>query len=335
MNRAFAPHVDLQGMARQAMLQNGFETDFPPEVQQQVSQLKAQPPQIASGGDIRDLRHLPWSSIDNDTSKDLDQIEVAERLPNGQAKVMVGIADVDAFVAQGSPIDIHAAKETTTVYTGARNFHMLPEELSTDATSLLERDNELCIVIEFVVASDGQIVSGDLYRALVHNKAQLTYNAVGAWLEGRGPAPEKVAASGELKDQLKLQDEIAQRLKAARFRCGALNIENTEAHPVMLNEREISIEKQEKNRATELIEDFMIAANETVAHALEEKKISSIRRVVKTPERWQRIVELAAKSGEKLPPQPDSKALNDFLTRRKAAEGHCAGWTRPPFEARF
>ena len=320
MNQTSAPQVNLQALARQAMLENGFEPDFPPEVRQQVSDLKARPPQLGPGGDVRDMRNLLWSSIDNDTSKDLDQIEYAERLPNGQARVLVGIADVDAFVCRGCPIDAHAAKETTTVYTGACNFHMLPEELSTDVTSLLERDNELCIVIEFVVGSDGQIVSGDLYRAVVHNQAQLTYNAVGGWLEGKAPAPAKVAASPGLQAQLKLQDEIAQTLKSARFRHGALNIENTEAHPVMLNEQVIEIEKQEKNRATELIEDFMIAANETVARKLGEKKVSSIRRIVKTPERWDRIVELAAKQGERLPSQPDSKALNDFLTKRKAAD---------------
>ena len=320
MNKAPAPHLDLQTIAKQAMVANGFEPDFPPEVRQQVADVKAHPPQTGSGPDIRDLRHLLWSSIDNDTSKDLDQIEVAEQLPNGQMKVLIGIADVDSFVSKGSPIDAHAAKEATTVYTGACNFHMLPEELSTDATSLLERDNELCIVIEFVVGSDGQIVSGDLCRALVHNQAQLTYNGVGPWLEGNGPAPAKVAASAELQAQLKLQDQIAQTLKGARFRHGALNIENTEAHPVMLNEQVIEIEKQEKNRATELIEDFMIAANETVARTLEQKNIASIRRIVKTPERWDRIVELAAKQGEKLPAQADSKALNDFLTRRHAAD---------------
>lgn len=320
MIKPSAPHVDLQAIARQAMLKNGFNPDFPPEAKQQVAQLQAHPPQVAAAGDVRDLRNLQWSSIDNDTSKDLDQIEVAERLSNGQARVLVGIADVDTFVPQGSPIDVHAGRESTTVYTGACNFHMLPEELSTNVTSLLERDNELSVVIEFVVDSAGQIVSGDLYRALVHNKAQLTYNAVGPWLEGKAPAPPKVAASADLQAQLKLQDEIAQTLKTARFRHGALNIENTEAHPVMLNEVDICIEKQEKNRATDLIEDFMIAANETVARTLERKEVSSIRRVVKTPERWDRIVQLAAQQGEQLPAQPDSKALNDFLTKRKAAD---------------
>jgi exoribonuclease-2 len=311
--------MDLIALAKQAMLANGFEPDFPPEVPQQVAELKSHPPQISVSNEVRDLRNLLWSSIDNDTSKDLDQIEVAEQLPNGQAKVLVGIADVDAFVTKESPIDAHAAKEATTVYTGARNFHMLPEELSTDVTSLLERDNEISIVIEFVVGSDGQILSGALYRALVHNQAQLTYNGVGPWLEGKAPAPPKVAASPELQAQLKLQDQIAQTLKTARFRHGALNIENTEAHPVMLNEQ-VVIEKQEKNRATELIEDFMIAANETVARTLEQKNVASIRRVVKTPERWDRIVQLAAQHGEQLPAQPDSKALNDFLTKCHAAD---------------
>jgi exoribonuclease-2 len=314
------PSIDLVAIARQAMLANGFDPDFPPEVQQQLAELKTHPPQFNVSNGVRDLRNLLWSSIDNDTSKDLDQIEVAEQLPNGQFKVLVGIADVDAFVPKSTPIDAHAAKETTTVYTGARNFHMLPEELSTDATSLLERDNELSIIIEFTVGSDGQIVSGDLYRALVHNQAQLTYNAVGPWLEGKAPAPPKVAASAELQTQLKLQDQIAQALKTARFQHGALNIENTEAHPVMLNDQVIEIEKQEKNRATELIEDFMIAANETVARTLEQKNVASIRRIVKTPERWDRIVELARQHGEQLPAEPDSKALNDFLTKRHAAD---------------
>jgi VacB/RNase II family 3'-5' exoribonuclease len=315
-----APQVDLKAAARQAMKENGFEPDFPPQIQQQLLQLKSRPPGPSLNGQLRDLRHLLWSSIDNDTSKDLDQIEVADQLPNGEARVLVAIADVDALVPKGSPIDLHAARESTSVYTGIAIFPMLPEELSADATSLLERDNERSMVIEFVVGSDGAISGGKLYPALVSNKAQLTYNAVGAWLEGKAPAPSKVAASPQLQAQLKLQDEIAQKLRAARFRHGALNIENQEAHPVMFNHKVVDIEKQEKNRATELIEDFMIAANETVARTLEERKVSSIRRIVKTPERWERIVQLAATLGGQLPSQPDSKALNDFLTQRKAAD---------------
>src|SRR5437588_11696902 len=206
MHKPYPSHVDLQAAARQAMLQNGFQPDFPPQVQQQLAQLRTNPPQAASGSDIRDLRGLLWSSIDNDTSKDLDQIEFAERLPNGDAKVLVGIADVDVFVGKGSSIDLHAQSEATTVYTGAGNFHMLPEELSESASSLLEQDQKLCMVIEFVVGTDGYVKSSELYPALVHNRAQLAYNAVGPWLEGRAPAPPKVAASAELQAQLKLQD---------------------------------------------------------------------------------------------------------------------------------
>lgn len=314
------PSIDLQAAARQSMLEHGFQPDFPPQVQQQIAELKTRPPEIAAGGDIRDLRNLLWSSIDNDTSKDLDQIEYAERLSNGDARVLVGIADVDAFVKKGTPIDLHAAEQATTVYTGAATFHMLPDALSTDVTSLLERDNELSIVIEFVVGSDGSVKSAGLYRALVHNRAQLTYNGIGPWLEGKAPAPPKVAASAELQAQLKLQDEIAQALRNARFRHGALNIENTETQPVIRQGEIVDIARQEKNRATELIEDFMIAANQAVACTLEERGVSSIRRVVRDPKRWDRIVELAAGYGARLPAQPDSKALNDFLTQRKAAD---------------
>ncbi len=300
------------------MLENGFEPDFPEEARRQLEQIKAQPPQPAS--DVRDLRRLLWSSIDNDTSRDLDQIEYAEKLPDGSTRIMVGIADVDAFVAKDTPIDRHAAKETVTVYTGVRNFSMLPEALSTDTTSLLEVDGKLSVITEFVVDGNGECAQHQLYRALVTNKAQLTYNAVGAWLEGKGPAPAKVAASPELQAQLRLQDEVAQALKNERHRHGALDIETTEVHPVVLNDKIVDLQRQEKNRATELIEDFMIAANGVVARTLEEAKLSSIRRVVKTPERWDRIVALAAQQGGKLPAEPDSKALNDFLQSRKAAD---------------
>jgi len=283
-----------------------------------LAQLKAHPPQVSPSDGIRDLRGLPWSSIDNDTSRDLDQIEVAERLPNGDAKVLIGIADVDAFVPKGSAIDQHASKETTTVYTGVRNFAMLPEELSTGTTSLLENVDRLCVVTEFVVGPDGSVKSGDAYRAIARNRAQLTYNSVGAWLENTTAAPTKVSASNDLQAQLKLQDEVAQALKTERYRHGALDIETIETRPLMLNQQVVGIEKQNKNRATDLIEDFMIAANGVVARMLE--PVSSIRRIVKTPKRWDRIVALAAELNEKLPTNPDSKALNDFLTKRRMAD---------------
>ena len=300
------------------MLEHGFEPDFPPGVQTQLEQLRTHPPAVVVGGAIRDLRGLLWSSIDNDTSRDLDQIEVAEGLPNGDVKIMIAIADVDAFVGKNSPIDQHASKETATIYTGVRNFSMLPEELSTGVTSLLEEADKLSIVIEAVVSKDGALHDGEVYRAVTRNKAQLTYDAVGAWLEGKGAAPPKVAVSVELQAQLRLQNEAASALRAERFRHGALNIETTETRPVMLNQTVVDIARQQKNEATELIEDFMIAANGVVARMLE--KVSSIRRVVKVPERWDRIVALAAQTGDKLPAVADSKALNEFLIKRKAAD---------------
>jgi len=321
MNDSHITPLDLQAMAEQIMLEHGFEPEFPAAVQQQLADIRARSPLArASPKDVRDLRGLLWSSIDNDTSRDLDQIEVVERLANGDVKVMVGIADVDAFVAKASPIDDHAAKETTTVYAGVRNFPMLPEELSTGASSLLENQDRLAVVIESVAGGDGNVSSGMVYRALVRNKAQLTYNAVGNWLEGTAAAPPKVAASSELQGQLRLQNDVAQALKKQRFLHGALNIDTNEVHPVLLNEQVVDIAKQERNLATELIEDFMIAANGVVARLLE--KVSSLRRIVKTPERWDRIVQLAAARGETLPAQPDSKALNDFLLKRKAADPH-------------
>ena len=318
MQAANPSHLDLQATAKQIMEQYGFEPDFPPQVPQQLADLKAHPPQIAASGNIRDLRNLLWSSIDNDTSRDLDQIEVADRASNGDVKVMVGIADVDAFVPKQTPIDLHAARETTTVYTGIRNFPMLPEELSTGASSLLENQDRLSVVIEFVVDSTGTVKSSDVYRALVRNKAQLQYNSVGAWLDAKASAPPKVGASNDLQAQLKLQDEVAQKLKNQRYQHGALNLQTDEVHPLVLNDQVIDVVKQQKNRATDLIEDFMVAANGVVARMLE--KVSSLRRIVRTPERWDRIVQLAASKGEKLPAQPDSKALNDLLIRRKAAD---------------
>src|SRR6202790_1270086 len=265
MNDTPIRQIDLQAAAKQVMIENGFEPEFPPQIQQQLTELRVDPPQVGPNANIRDLRNLLWSSIDNDTSRDLDQAEVVERLPYGETKILVGIADVDTFVPKSSAIDAHAGKETTTVYTGVRNFPMLPEQLSTDTSSLLEAGDKLSIVIEFVVGIDGVVHSGSVYQAIVRNKAQLTYNAVGGWLENTSGAPDKVAASPELQSQLRLQDEVAQALKNERFRHGALNIETIEVHPLILNEKIVDVVKQEKNRATELIEDFMIAANEVVA----------------------------------------------------------------------
>src|SRR5215469_17000633 len=310
-------HLDLQATAKQVMQEHGFNPDFPTDVTTQLASLNSQS-QLVPGKDVRDLRNLLWSSIDNDTSRDLDQIEVAEPVSNGDVRVLVGIADVDAYVSKQTPIDQHAARETTTVYTGVRNFPMLPEQLSTGTTSLLENQDRPAVVIEFVADSDGSVKSSDVYHAIVRNKAQLQYNSIGSWLEGSAAAPPKVAASAELQQQLKLQDEVAQKLKTQRYQHGALNLQTDELHPLVLNNQVVDVVKQQKNRATELIEDFMVAANGVVARLLE--NVDSLRRIVRTPKRWDRIVALAATKGEKLPAQADSKALNDFLLRRKAAD---------------
>jgi VacB/RNase II family 3'-5' exoribonuclease len=313
-----SPHVDLQAAAKDIMQKYGFQPDFAPGVQQQLAQLRAQPPAITAGAGVQDLRTLLWSSIDNDTSRDLDQIEVAERLPNGDVKVMVGIAELDAFVPKQSAIDQHAARETTTVYAGVRNFPMLPEELSTGKTSLLENQERLSVVVEFVVDSNGHVSSSDVYRAVVRNQAQLQYNSLGAWLENTAAAPAKVAASADLQAQLRMQDEAAQKLRSQRYEHGALSLQTDELLPLMVNGQVVDVVNQQKNHATQLIEDFMIAANGVVARLLE--NVSSLRRIVKAPERWDRIVQLAANYEEKLPANPDSKALNYFLIKRKTED---------------
>ncbi|HVJ09438.1 MAG TPA: RNB domain-containing ribonuclease [Acidisarcina sp.] len=320
MNSQTALHFDLQAAARETMHEHGFQPDFSPQALEQVQAIQNGAGPQATGGNVRDLRSLLWSSIDNDTSRDLDQIEYAERLPNGDIRVQIAIADVDALVAKGSPLDQHASRETTSVYAGVVIFPMLPEVLSTNLTSLLEAEDRLAFVTEFTVNAGGHVGGSALYPAIVHNRAQLAYNAVGAWLEGSAEAPAKVAASSELQAQLKLQSEAAQRLREERYRHGALNIETIETHPVFLKDKIVGIERQQKNLATELIEDFMIAANEVVARSIAAAQWGSIRRIVKTPKRWERIVELAAQLGEHLPAIADSQALNQFLIKRRAAD---------------
>ncbi|HTW46199.1 MAG TPA: RNB domain-containing ribonuclease [Acidobacteriaceae bacterium] len=310
---------DLIAAARMSMVEHGFEPDYPPQAKQELAELQAHPPQPPAG--ITDLRHLLWSSIDNDTSRDLDQIEYAETLPDGAMRVLIGIADVDAYVPKGSAIDKHAGIETVTVYTGAKNFSMLPDQLSTGMTSLLEDQDRMCVVTEFTLdknacETESCVASSRIYPALVNNKAQLAYSSVGAWLDGKADPPPKMAASKELQAQLQLQNEIAQRLRLERFRHGALNIETGEVLAT-IEGNEIRLDSDHKNSATELIEDFMIAANGVVARTLQEHRISSIRRVVRTPERWDRIVAVADGLGYKLPATPDSKALNEFLLQRK------------------
>ena len=272
---------------------------------------------VSFGPQFRDLRSLLWSSIDNDTSKDLDQIEWAERLADGHIRVLVGVADVDSRVRKGSLIDSHAGLETTSVYTGVKVFPMLPPELSEGITSLNENEERTAIVIEFLVDANGETSGGKIYRAIVRNRAQLAYNGVGAWLEGRGPAPAKIASDAALATQLKLQDEAAKRLVGSRYQHGALDLETVETHPILEGREVVNLARLEKNRATSLIEEFMVAANGVMARTFDEAKIASIRRIVRTPKRWDRIVEVAEGLGTTLPAEPDSKALNQFLLAQK------------------
>lgn len=320
MHATHPAHFNLIAAAHAAMIENGFQPDFPMGTDTQLAEIMAQPPIKSSPGqgtDIRDLRNLLWSSIDNDTSKDLDQIEWAEQLPDGRIRVLVGVADVDARVHKGTVIDKHAQSETTSVYTGVKVFPMLPAELSEGATSLNENEDRAAIVIEICVDADGTASEGKAYRAIVRNKAQLAYNSVGAWLEGRGAAAPKVSASAELTAQLKLQDTAAQRMVGSRFQHGALDLETIETRPVLQGNHVVQLTKLEKNRATSLIEEFMVAANGVIARTLGDAGVASIRRVVRTPKRWDRIVELAAGLGATLPVEPDSKPLNDFLLAQR------------------
>jgi VacB/RNase II family 3'-5' exoribonuclease len=306
------------------MIEHGFQPDFPAGTDKELAAIQSAlqaKDALPSGAGIEDLRSLLWSSIDNDTSKDLDQIEWAEQLADGRIRVLVGVADVDARVHQGSLLDKHAQSETTSVYTGVKVFPMLPVELSEGATSLNENEDRAAIVIEYSVDAEGTASDGKAYPALVRNRAQLAYPSVGAWLEGKGQAPAKVAASADLAAQLKLQDEAAQRLSRNRYQHGALSLETLETRPVLITDQIVGIAPIVKNRATSLIEEFMVAANGVIARTFEQAGIASIRRIVRTPKRWDRIVELAKeRKGVILPAEPNSKALNDFLLEMKQSD---------------
>ena len=309
----------LRSAAAAAMVQNGFSPAFSPEVMREVAQLR-EPSDAQLPPGIRDLRALPWSSIDNRESRDLDQVEVAERRADGSIRIFIGVADVGTLVPLGSAADAHAASNTTSVYTGVATFPMLPEHLSTNLTSLNEGQDRLAVIIEFDVAPDGGLGRAEVYRGRLHNHAKLTYNEVGAWLEQRGPAPRALTESPALLEQVRMQDEAAQRLRKARTLAGALNFESVEASPVVANGKVVDLAVATRNRARDLIEDFMVAANRSVATYLLEHGSASLRRVVREPKRWDRIVALAAEVGELLPDKPDSVALSGFLARRRAAD---------------
>ncbi len=301
------------------MLQRGLLPDFSAEVIAQTNSI-AHAAAAASDPSLKDLRRLLWASIDNDDSLDLDQLSVAEQLPDGAVKILVAIADVDAIVKKSSPIDDHARTNTTSVYTAAQIFPMLPEKLSTNLTSLADGMERLAIVIEFEVDADGAVGKSDIYRALVLNRAKLAYNSVAAWLDGTAPAPAPITKVPGLDDNLRLQDRVAQAMKARRHQHGALSLETIEARPVFDGDSLADLQADRKNRATELIEDFMIGANGVTARYLEQKGLPALRRVLRSPERWARIVELARDSGGNLPPRPDCRALQEFLEDRRRAD---------------
>ena len=304
----------LERIADQTMTEAGLLPKFSSAVMGEVSRLNAP----AAGGDgMRDLRALLWCSIDNDDSLDLDQLTVCEALPKDTVRVLVAVADVDALVKDGSAIDGHARQNTTSIYTAARIYPMLPEQLSTGLTSLNAGADRVALVVEMIVAPDGSVRDVDVYRALVHNRAKLAYNRVAAWLEGEADEPPAVTAVPGLSDNLRLQDKAAQRMKQLRQRHGALSLETIEAKPVFDGDQLTALETDQKNRAKEIIENFMVAANGATARHLSAGNFASIRRVVRVPKRWDRIVEIAAQHGYQLPAEPDSGALEEFLVQQR------------------
>ena len=307
----------LQNIAHRVMLEKGLLPDFSAEALAELARIQA--PSATDDEKVRDLRHLLWASIDNDDSLDLDQLTVAEAMSGDAVKIRVAVADVDSIVKSGSAIDDHACHNTTSVYTAATIFSMLPEKLSTNLTSLNFKEDRLAVVIEMIIDSDGSVKDSDIFRAHVRNHAKLAYNSVAAWLEG-GVTPEALAAVTGLGENLRIQDRVAQSLKAYRHVHGALDFETVEARPVFDGDtiRELNVEK--RNRAKDLIEDFMIAANGVTARYLSSKKVPSLRRVVRTPKRWARIVELAREHGFNLSDTPDPEGLETFLMKEKAGD---------------
>jgi exoribonuclease-2 len=306
---------NLLQIATQAMVSFGLEPEFSPEALEQLEGI--QNPAVDTTGSLRDMTDLLWCSIDNDDSRDLDQLTVAERLPDGKTRIWVSIADVDALVKLNSPLDLHARKNTTTVYTGVKTFPMLPEKLSTDLTSLNENEERLSVVTEMVVDGTGQVIESRLYRAKVKNKAKLAYNGVGAWLEGKGPLPPAAAKVPGMDEQLKMQNEAAQKMRELRHTHGALDFHTLQPRPVTEEGAVVDLRQEIQNRAGELIEDFMVAANGVSARYLTANRFPTMRRVVKVPERWERIVAVAKEYGEKLPAEPDAKALGIFLKAQR------------------
>jgi ribonuclease R len=306
-------HQRLKYIARRVLLEQGLLTDFPPEVERELKRI--QQPGGADQDKLKwlDLRQAPWCSIDNNDSRDLDQLTVAESLPAGRVRLQVAIADVDSLVREGTSIDGHARHNTTSIYTPAEIFPMLPERLSTNLTSLNPHQDRKAIVIEMIVEPDGSIQASEIHPALVRNHAKLAYRSVAGWLDGQNGLPEAAAGVSGLEANLRLQDSTAQKMKQLRHSHGALSLETIESNPIFNGEQLVSLEVDEKNRARDLIENFMVAANGVTARFLSTRGFPTIRRVVRSPRRWDRILELARQTGASLPETPDSRALEAFL----------------------
>jgi exoribonuclease-2 len=316
---SFAHHRDdLQRVAHRALHDRGLLGEFDAFALEQLDGIRG--PSEENGADIRDLRGLPWCSIDNDESKDLDQLSAALDLGDGSVRIFVAIADVDTLVDKGTPIDGHAAHNTASVYVAGHVYPMLPEKLSTDLTSLGQGVDRISLVVEYVVRAEGNLAESEISRAVVRNHSKLTYNAVAAWLDGNGPLPEAAASVAGMDAQLRLQDAAAGRLRELRHQKGALDFASLEARPVFKDDAVVGMHAEKPNRATKLIEEFMIAGNGVAAHFLGAKGRPSLRRVVRSPERWTKIVDVAARFGESLPGQPSARALEAFLAKRRAAD---------------
>jgi exoribonuclease-2 len=317
----YHPHhrrADLVHIAIEAMTERGLAPEFPPAVLQQLAGITG--PAQEDDPRIEDLRHLPWCSLDNDDSLDLDQLTACERLEGHNVRIWVAIADVDALVRKDSPIDQHARINTASVYTSCKVFPMLPTRLSNDLTSLNPGEDRLALVTQMTIHAEGAVRDAKVFRARVRNQAKLAYDAVSAWIEGQGPAPEALSAVPGMAEQIRTQDEVAQRLRKRRHAEGSLEFETLQPHAVFEGEQVVAIAQQIQNRGRQLIEEFMIATNTCTARYLAAHGGASLRRVVRSPERWLRIVELARQYGESLPHTPDSSALEGFLARRRRAD---------------
>ena len=188
----------LRAIAHRAMLERGLLPDFSVAALAELDRIQAPADVNAEplGGPsgMRDLTDLPWASIDNDDSRDLDQLTVAETLPEDRVKIRVAVADVDALVKNSAPIDEHARHNTTSVYTAAEIFPMLPEKLSTDLTSLNFDEERPAVVVEMIVAGGRLLARLGYLPGACATMRRLAYNSVAAWLDEDGALPEGIAA---------------------------------------------------------------------------------------------------------------------------------------------